>query len=272
MKKLTEQKYWESKYRVNNPDLTFSAYKSRLPSFIEKLLVPYMHDCQIKFIKDNIILPKNSRGVEVGSAPGYFITELAEKMNFEPYGIEYSQSGADSNKEIFKMHGYEDKNVIMSDFFSEDFLKNHEDFFDMVISRGFIEHFDSPEHVIKNHLKILKKGGYLVLIVPNKTGINRRLSLFFNRDSLDMHNLRIMRLKNFENAVPADSVEKILSRYFGIFDLYQFNPSKSKKRIHLAAMKLQKLLYLLYRIKPESINLDSRMFSPMLIFIGRRIK
>jgi len=271
MKKLTEQKYWESKYKSNESGLTHNAYKSNLPHVIERLLVPYMHSNQINLITENISVKENSKIVEIGSAPGYFVCELAEILKIEPYGVEYSENGAKVNREVFKMHGFNEENVIYADFFSEDFLKRHENFFDIVISRGFIEHFDSPENAVSAHLRILKKNGYIAVIVPNKTGINRFLSLFFNKDSLHMHNLRIMHIDEFENIFPRNKVSKILAKYFGIFDLYQFNPSLSRKRIHSLAMKLQKVLYILYRMKPKSMNLDSRIFSPMLIFVGRKL-
>ncbi|MDD3804008.1 MAG: class I SAM-dependent methyltransferase [bacterium] len=273
MKKLTERKYWEKKYQSENGKMTLSAYESSLPASIGNLFVPYVHSKQLEIILKNVSLKPKSRIVEIGSAPGYFITELATLLKAVPFGIEYSKSGAEMNRKIFRMHGYPDKNVIEADFFSESFMNEYEESFDMVVSRGFIEHFDDPSNVVGRHIKLLKTGGYLVVIIPNKTGINSRLSLFFNKDSLNMHNLSIMKIKNFSRLFSSAVLEKKVVRYFGIFDIYQFNPSTGKKKqIHSLLMKLQKILYPLYSLTADSQSFDSADFSPMLIYIGVKIK
>jgi len=272
MKKLTERKYWEKKYEAENGKMTFSAYESSLPLSLGRLFVPYVHSKQLEIILKNAPLKPKSKMVEIGSAPGYFITELASLMKAEPFGIEYSKSGAEMNRKVFSMHGYPEKNVIEADFFSDSFMAENEERFDMVVSRGFIEHFDDPTDAIERHIRLVGRGGYLIVIVPNKSGVNRLFSLFFNRDSLKMHNLEIMRIGKFAGLFPSAVLEKKIVRYFGIFDLYQFNPSAGRKRIHSLLMKLQKALYPLYSLTSDSQCLDSADLSPMLIYIGRKTK
>jgi SAM-dependent methyltransferase len=51
-------------------------------------------------------------------------------------------------------------------------LKNCQ--FDVVFSQGLIEHFKNPITVIKEHMRVLKTGGYLIINVPQKyTGYTR---------------------------------------------------------------------------------------------------
>ena len=52
--------------------------------------------------------------------------------------------------------------------------------FDVVMSRGFIEHFDEPSSVVDRHLDLLKPGGLLVVSIPNLRGVNGLLTRFFH--------------------------------------------------------------------------------------------
>ena len=40
--------------------------------------------------------------VEIGSAPGSFLVRFARTFNLAPYGIEYTPSGAQMNREVFR--------------------------------------------------------------------------------------------------------------------------------------------------------------------------
>ena len=93
---------------------------------------------------------------------------------------------------VFAEHGIPTENVIHADAFSEEFLSEYKGSFDMVMSLGFIEHFTDVEKAVGIHLELLKPGGTLVVEIPNLSGINRMVFRLFNRELLEMHNLRIM--------------------------------------------------------------------------------
>lgn len=67
---------------------------------------------------------------------------------------EYSPVGAKLNRENFKDWGLNPEHVIESDFFADDFQSAYRAQFDVVISRGFIEHFTSLQPVIDAHRRI----------------------------------------------------------------------------------------------------------------------
>ena len=48
-------------------------------------------------------------------------------------------------------------------------IKNY---FDIVLSYGFIEHILPPEKAIQLHLDLVKKGGYIVIQLPRFKGYN----------------------------------------------------------------------------------------------------
>ncbi len=94
---------------------------------------------------------KHGRVCDVGCSSGEFL----QHINFEGelYGMEVS----DTAKELAKDIIYFDKNI-----FTE------ENFFDLIIFRGTIQHVDEPFRMIKQSLQALKPGGHLVFIAtPN---------------------------------------------------------------------------------------------------------
>ncbi|MDI6699740.1 MAG: class I SAM-dependent methyltransferase [bacterium] len=208
--------------------------------------------------------------VEIGSAPGHFIIEIAKIFSAQPYGIEKSENGYEMNKRVFSFYGYNEGNVFFKDFFDKD-MEEFYDYFDVVISRGFIEHFDKQKDFLKRHLLFLRDKGFIIVTVPNKKNFNRFLSKFFKSETLEGHNLKVMNLKFFKKFAQENNLSIIFLGYIGIFDLYQINPSLRKKKIYNFFMKFQKILYLLFNFLPESINLNSSYFSPLILFIAKKI-
>jgi hypothetical protein len=82
------------------------------------------------------------KALEVGSAPGKYLIQLNNRYGFLPYGVEYSPQGVKLNRDYFRLHNLNPDNVIHCDFFSHDFQYQYKGYFDIVVSRGFIEHFN----------------------------------------------------------------------------------------------------------------------------------
>ena len=100
------------------------------------------------------------------------------------------------------------------DFFSIE--PNRE--FDIVMSLGFIEHFEETSDVVQRHLLWLKKGGLLILGVPNFSGLNRIIQKHLDSSLLDKHNLEIMSTVFFENLATEFELQKISIDYLGSFE------------------------------------------------------
>lgn len=54
-----------------------------------------------KYLKNEKIV----KIVEIGSAPGFFVIEIAKIFSAQPYGIEKSENGYEMNKRIFFFYG-----------------------------------------------------------------------------------------------------------------------------------------------------------------------
>src|SRR5262249_24507945 len=110
---------------------------------------------------------RGARFLEVGSAPGTTLVKHNQMLGCVPFGVEYSEPGVEANRQVFRAHGLDPNNVILSDFFAEDFQAQYRESFDVVYSAGFIEHFTDVGHVVNNHINLLKRGGYLIVGIPN---------------------------------------------------------------------------------------------------------
>jgi SAM-dependent methyltransferase len=85
--------------------------------------------------------------------------------------------------------------VILADFMANTVTAQA---YDIVLSLGFIEHFEDPWPVIARHAQLIKPGGKLVLEVPNYTGLNGWILKQSSHHYLDIHNTSVMRLAFFQ--------------------------------------------------------------------------
>jgi SAM-dependent methyltransferase len=215
---------------------------------------------------------KGSKVLEVGSAPGDFLVRLHEIYGFIPYGVEYSEYGVTQNRNIFDSHNINPDNVIHADFFDEKFQQKFRGYFDIVVSRGFIEHFTDVEDVIEKHLHVLAEGGCVIVSIPN---LNRRsiygvCSSLINKKRLQRHNLDIMSREAFAKLFNRKDLSALYCDYYGTLRLSLLGGStKFFVRLALfACNKLQTALNPLFRLFLRDKGFESSYFSPSLLYIG----
>jgi SAM-dependent methyltransferase len=214
--------------------------------------------------------PPGAEVVEIGSAPGEHLAKLSENFGLVPYGIEYSDAGVEVNRALFAVRGLDPQNVIQVDFFSDECLLRYRERFDMVVSRGFIEHFEDPSRVVDRHLELLKPGGLLIVTIPNLRGVNHALTSLFHRELIAMHDLEIMSKVPFLQLFDTARVRSVVCAYIGTFSFYLFNAKPGSRLAPLlrACMKLQALLNVLFRLCLGDRGAENRFTSPHLIFVG----
>jgi SAM-dependent methyltransferase len=219
-------------------------------------------------------LPKEAKVVEVGSAPGDFLVKLSEQYGCIPYGIEYSPVGVELNRATFQKHGFDPDNVIHADFFDESLRRRYFQYFDAVVSKGFIEHFTDIEPLLDRHIDLLKPGGYLLVDVPNFRGVNYVLARLFDRGAIPRHNLDIMSRVAFANLFTRPDLHELCCGYYGTFSFYLFTADESK--LAKSALKLchrmQPLLNLTFRTLLGKRHVETALFSPFLQYIGRKVE
>jgi len=235
--KLSPKEFWNSKY-----DGKFSRHKRaslerklNRKRFLGQKISEYMGSYD-QYLLWDVIYPKympktrEAKVLEVGSAPGKYLVRLSKTFGFIPYGVEYSESGVELNREIFALNNINPANVIHADFLSDEFHNQYKGYFDIVVSRGFIEHFTNVEDIIQKHINLLVKGGRLFVTIPNYRGINYFLQWFFNRETISVHNLDIMEKEKFLKLFENEQLSSLYGDYWGTFNFGLFS---AKKKIPL---------------------------------------
>ncbi|MBI1765633.1 MAG: class I SAM-dependent methyltransferase [Acidobacteria bacterium] len=209
--------------------------------------------------------------LEVGSAPGENLVRLRRKFGYDVYGVEYAEVGVAINRANFAQAGIADDRVIQADFFAPEFQTRYRERFDIVVSRGFIEHFDDVTVVLERHLTLLKAGGRLVVTIPRLTGINYPLCRFFDAELLDKHNLKIMEQAAFAALFAPLPLQPQFCGYFGTFSFQLFDtkaPRGARFALLRLSWKVQLGLNLLFRLLLRERGWESWLGSPHLMYVG----
>jgi SAM-dependent methyltransferase len=272
MRELTEKEYWNRIHKSYVLAPQGHPLKETLKALITKLfgrrcLRPYADYLLWNVIyKKYMPKTKGAKVLEIGSAPGHHLVRLSQTFGFVPYGIEYSDIGVELNRKIFRLHGINPENVIHADFLSNEFHREYNGRFDIVLSTGFIEHFTDMEDVIEKHINLLIGGGYLFVTIPNLRGINYVLQWIFSKKVPSKHNTDIMRKEIFSSIFDKKELTTLFCSYYGTFDLGLF--IYKKKWVQSFCKVLQLILNMLFFILLRDKGAESKLFSPYLIFIG----
>ena len=130
---------------------------------------------------------------------------------------------------------------------SVDFLTTEPDkLHDIVISLGFIEHFEDSDVIVEKHLDWLRPGGTLIIGVPNFRGIYKPIQKILSNKILEKHNLEIMSLEYFSSLAKKFDIELIKASYLGSLEPCLFidgsaNPKYLIKLINICRYILTKI-------------------------------
>jgi 2-polyprenyl-3-methyl-5-hydroxy-6-metoxy-1,4-benzoquinol methylase len=285
MNKLTDKEDWDAVFQGMGDESrkpTKNTLGARLVSALDGVFGGRLREWRqdyAGYLMWNVLYPRylpHTEGLkilEIGSAPGHGLLRFHQEFGYTPYGVEYSEAGVNLNRQLFALNGIDTSNVIHSDAFSEEFISNYRGFFDVVLSRGFIEHFSDVGPAIDMHIALLKDGGYLVVSVPNASGLNYALAAIFNRKRLRMHNRAIMNKRNFTRIFSRSELQQVYGSHFGTFSFSLFStPPGSPMRFALAlCRKLGSCMNVALRLVLGRRGLESQFTSPYLLYIGRKL-
>ena len=282
---LSSKSYWDSVHsgRSEGRAITKSLWRSlldRLPFVSARnFLVNFVRTGGYPeyLISKDLIEPYFPRRadwnlLEVGSAPGWRLVEMNRQLGYTPYGVEYSSPGLEINRRTFATNGLDPNLVIHADFFSDEFQKKYHEHFDVVTSYGFIEHFTDAENVVRRHIDLLKKGGRLLVVIPNIHGPILRLTRFFSPEVIAQHNLSVMSLQPFKRLFDGLSVKTIFCGYIGVFQLGLPGTHSVlwKRCLIKIGTPMSVALGLLLRLVFRSRHPESKWTSPFLAFLGEK--
>ncbi len=193
---MKENKYLETIYSENNTP--FTTYPSKL----------------IKFLIDKANLKEDQKILELGCGRGEFIIEF-KKNGLETYGVDLS----DYSKNFFP-----ELNFTKVDM-TKDKLPFKDNYFDVIYSKSFIEHFYYPEAVFEEAYRVLKPGGLIITLTPEWCYIYKSFyddfthRVPFTKESLkDIHKINNFEIISIESFIqlPILFKKNIISKFFKI--------------------------------------------------------
>ena len=247
--KLTEVKFWDDYWKgyklPNKVDFSFS-FERCLANELKK---------RLPTIKGKVF--------EIGCAPGKWLAFFYKNYSIKVAGIEYSDVGQSATLKNFQLLNIKDPRIIIGDFFKLQPKKKY----DVVMSYGFIEHFDDPKKVIDLHLRWLKPGGILILGVPNFLGIYNPIQKILDPVILDKHNLNIMNLPFFRNLEKDFNLQTKYIGYIGSFE--PSLPIAKYKYGNPLQFFVRVMLYILRQIRKFKFfdKLNHKFFSSYILAI-----
>lgn len=142
-------------------------------------------------------------------------------------------------------------------------LPYEDDRFDLIVCRYVFEHIDNPEWAAKELLRVLKPGGWICAMTPNKWGYVALASrLVPNR----MHSRALARVqpgrpsKDVFPTVYRLNRRSAVKRYFGSeADIYHYSTS-GVPSYHFGSMLLMRLKQLIHRLTPPTFDVGLRFF------------
>lgn len=214
-------------------------------------------------------LPKRSdwSTIEIGACPGGNLLTLACSNGYHPVALDFLPA-VHRLPAVFRKHGIENLEVIQGDFFSMPEDRR----FNVVMSFGFIEHFDDTETVLRKHWALVEEGGYLVLTLPIFGPMQlalRRLILTPEKlaESLRAHNTSIMDMRLFRKWAEALPGAVILDcGYLGYMGTYFSSSDPYVRRDRRWIVKAWKIA----SIVPRILHVSCRLFSPSGLLVLRR--
>jgi len=280
MKKLTTKKHWDSTYQGFGKFSTrYNSIKNKVILILRKILGQRVqivmqdfsrHILVEKFFKNHLEINNTSRIIEIGCAPGNFLLNLNKEFNCVPYGVDYSKTGVHVNQNLFRKYNLDPENIVCADVFSNEYQNQYHEFYDVVISRNFFEHFQELDRVIWAHLNLLKPGGKLLITIPNLKGLNFFFTKLFNQAQIPQHNLQIMDKDYFSSLFDSFGVSKVLCKYYGMFNFYIYGMRNSTRFKPLLTLGygFQMILNIIFHFLFKKRTFESRLYSPYLVYIG----
>lgn len=203
---------------------------------------------------------QEGRALEIGCFPGRYLPTIGV-LGYQLNGLDM-QDGVREMPEWLSSQGFK-----VGEFAQADFFKwASDDRFDLVLSLGFVEHFENWQEVIEGHLKFVAPGGLLLLEAPNFLGgFQNWFHRTFDAENLAMHHVPAMDPFKWAELVRKHGFDIEFVGFFGRFHLWT-GPSDLSAGKKFALKWLLRSRNLLKHLLPT----DSRVFSPYAGLVARK--
>lgn len=205
--------------------------------------------------------------LELGCSPGFCTSVVAQKKDWQISGVDFSNSEATFLKTL-SLIGRTGK-YYQGDIFDIELREK----FDIVASYGLIEHFSGSEFekILDIHDQFLKNSGYLVIEIPNFTGLQYIWHLLFDKPNLLIHNTKIMNAENLAAHYEKIGYEILYCKYVGVLKVWGVSSLERFPFFKLIVKSLGFLVNGTAKILENiGIKIQGKYFSPVILLIAKK--
>jgi SAM-dependent methyltransferase len=272
MSRLTDVAYWEKSWWVGAHPRRLRLYRDFDFETVRLLGHAGHTGSQQGHCPEGGSPTKPSRVLEIGGGGSRVLPYLGLKFGFEVSGTDFSLSGCrllHANLTLVGISG----SVVCEDLFQSS-LRGES--FDLVYSSGLIEHFEDTVAAVEEHLRLLKRGGRLVLIVPNLLGWQGELIKKWAPPLWRVH--KVLSPADLAGFLESLGLRDIRAGYLGSFFIHVGNsaewsrlkdwPRWLRLGLHESVRAFNGLVALLFRLSP--VRPHSRALSPACFAAGTK--
>ncbi|MBN2362006.1 MAG: methyltransferase domain-containing protein [Deltaproteobacteria bacterium] len=198
--------------------------------------------------------------IEVGGFPGYYSIFARTRLGCRATLLD-SYIDREAVSALCAHNGVADSiELIEGDLFC--WKPRH--LFELVFSSGFIEHFADTEAVVAAHARLARRGGHVVIQLPNFRGLNGLLQACFDRPLLRAHNRRCMDLSFLRTCFERCGLRVLSAEYCGMFNVWL---ESIEQRALALRWLVRSLNYLGNRVVRPA---PSQLASPYIVVVGQK--
>ncbi len=222
-------------------------------------------------LKKHLKYNNNLELIEIGCGNSYWLPWFSKEYSYHINGIDTSIKGchlAEERLNNAKCSG----NIVCEDFFN--YYNKMTSKYDILISMGFIEHFEDTNTILKLFKKYLKENSFLITSCPNTRSIIFQIQKFINRKiyndhiKIDLDNLIKMHNINNYNIVYYSYLQPL---DFSILDMNSLGPFGFLLKILIKILNVP-LNYLFYFLDHFfNLKIQNKHMSSSMIVIATNI-
>ncbi len=200
--------------------------------------------------------------IDIGGFPGHYVALAQTKLGLDPVLLDtyVDRKVVDA---LFTEYGVDATRVrlIEGDVFTRD-----PGTFDVVMSVGFIEHFEDFEKVLGRHVELLAPNGLLFITVPNLRGsLNGFFQRHYDPELLALHNLDAMDPQRLRASALTLGLVDVQVLYHGSFGVWLHHPERYPRWLRFTVRVLNWGGRLI-----RATRLNAKITSPHVVLFGYR--
>jgi SAM-dependent methyltransferase len=205
--------------------------------------------------------------LEIGAAPGRWLAYFKKNFHYNIHAIDYSSTGCQKMQENFDSLHLE-STIYRMDILTSSLSEIPR--FDIVYSFGFIEHFSDFSPVVAKHVELVKKGGLLIIGVPNFAGFTQTILRKTAPRIYTTHNTDAMNIENWKFFEEQYQLAPLFTGYLGGLNLVHCKRCENRTVVNRTIRFFFKTLTRITEHMDFLRKFNSKHWSPYLLGIYRK--